>query len=197
MNLLQSLSLQQIAVIRSMGGLVFDAVFEETHESDLEVTDNPVETGVVVSDHAYMKPLRVKISAGVSDSRLNIFSSDPFSSAAGRSRRAFELLTELQKKAEPFDLQTGLKLYKNMICTSVRSSQDKDSSAALLFTAELREVIVVYTQVVQYPPRKAGATKRQAGPKKDKGEQQGTEVTSAPKKQSLAAKLKQAMTGSK
>lgn len=193
----EALGISQIAVIRSMGGLVFDAVFEETHESDLEVTDNPVETGVVVSDHAYMKPLRVKISAGVSDSRLNIFSSDPFSSAAGRSRRAFELLTELQKKAEPFDLQTGLKLYKNMICTSVRSSQDKDSSAALLFTAELREVIVVYTQVVQYPPRKAGATKRQAGPKKDKGEQQGTEVTSAPKKQSLAAKLKQAMTGSK
>lgn len=193
----EALGISQIAVIRSMGGLVFDAVFEEMHESDLEVTDNPVETGVVVSDHAYMKPLRVKISAGVSDSRLNIFSSDPFSSAAGRSRRAFELLTELQKKAEPFDLQTGLKLYKNMICTSVRSSQDKDSSAALLFTAELREVIVVYTQVVQYPPRKAGATKRQAGPKKDKGEQQGTEVTSAPKKQSLAAKLKQAMTGSK
>ncbi len=193
----EALGISQIAVIRSMGGLVFDAVFEETHESDLEVTDNPVETGVVVSDHAYMKPLRVKISAGVSDSRLNIFSSDPFSSAAGRSRRAFELLTELQKKAEPFDLQTGLKLYKNMICTSVRSSQDKDSSAALLFTAELREVIVVYTQVVQYPPRKAGATKRQVGPKKDKGEQQGTEVTSAPKKQSLAAKLKQAMTGSK
>lgn len=193
----EALGISQIAVIRSMGGLVFDAVFEETHESDLEVTDNPVETGVVVSDHAYMKPLRVKISAGVSDSRLNIFSSDPFESAAGRSRRAFELLTELQKKAEPFDLQTGLKLYKNMICTSVRSSQDKDSSAALLFTAELREVIVVYTQVVQYPPRKSGATKRQAGPKKDKGEQQGTEVTSAPKKQSLAAKLKQAMTGSK
>lgn len=193
----EALNLQQIAVIRSMGGLVFDAVFEETHESDLEVTDNPVETGVVVSDHAYMKPLRVKISAGVSDARLDIFSADPFASSAGRSRRAFELLTELQKKAEPFDLQTGLKLYKNMVCTSVRSSQDKDSSAALLFTAELREVIIVYTQVVQYPPRKAGATKRQAGPKKDKGEQQGTEVTSAPKKQSLAAKLKQAMTGSK
>lgn len=193
----ETLNLQQIAVIRSMGGLVFDAVFEETHESDLEVTDNPVETGVVVSDHAYMKPLRVKISAGVSDTRLDIFSADPFASAAGRSRRAFELLTDLQKKAEPFDLQTGLKLYKNMVCTSVRSSQDKDTSAALLFTAELREVQIVYTQVVKYPPRKAGATKRQVGPQKDKGEQQGKEVTDAPKKQSLAVKLKQAMTGSK
>ena len=188
---------QQVAIIRSMGGLVFDAVFEETHEADLEVTDNPVETGVVVSDHAFMKPLRVKISAGVSDTPLVAVTDDPFASDAGRSRRAFELLTELQKRAEPFDLQTGLKLYEHMVCTSIRTSQDKDSSGALLFTAELREVIIVYTQVVTYPPRKPGATKRQAGPKKDKGEQQGKEVTEKPKKQSLSKKLADAIGGKK
>ncbi len=193
----EQLNQQQIAIIRSMGGLVFDAVFDETHEADLEVTDNPVETGVVVSDHAFMKPLRVRISAGVSDTPLAASANDPFASDAGRSKRAFELLTELQKKAEPFDLQTGLKLYENMVCTSVRASQDKDSSAVLLFTAELREVIVVYTQVVKYPPRKAGATKRQSGAKKNKGEQQGKEVTEKPKKQSLAKKLADILGGKK
>lgn len=193
----EALNQQQVAIIRSMGGLVFDAVFEETHEADLEVTDNPVETGVVVSDHAFMKPLRVKISAGVSDTPLAVVTDDPFASDAGRSRRAFELLTELQKRAEPFDLQTGLKLYENMVCTSIRTSQDKDSSGALLFTAELREVIIVYTQVVTYPPRKPGATKRQAGPKKNKGEQQGKEVTEKPKKQSLSKKLADAIGGKK
>ena len=193
----EALNQQQVAIIRSMGGLVFDAVFEETHEADLEVTDNPVETGVVVSDHAFMKPLRVKISAGVSDTPLAAITDDPFASDAGRSRRAFELLTELQKRAEPFAMQTGLKLYENMVCTSIRTSQDKDSSGALLFTAELREVIIVYTQVVTYPPRKPGATKRQAGPKKDKGEQQGKEVTEKPKKQSLSKKLADAIGGKK
>lgn len=193
----EALNQQQVAIIRSMGGLVFDAVFEETHESDLEVTDNPVETGVVVSDHAFMKPLRVKISAGVSDTPLAVLTNDPFASDAGRSRRAFEMLTEVQKRAEPFDLQTGLKLYENMVCTSIRTSQDKDSAGALLFTAELREVIIVYTQVVTYPPRKPGATKRQAGPKKDKGEQQGKEVADKPKKQSLSKKLADAIGGKK
>lgn len=186
-----------MAILRSMGGLVFDAVFEETHEAELEVTDNPVETGVVVSDHAFMKPLKVTLSAGVSDTPLLLPSGDPFASDSGRSKRAYELLTELQKKAEPFDLQTGLKLYQNMICTSIRTSQDKDTSGALLFTAELREVIVVYTQAVKYPPRKAGATKRQAGAKKDKGEQQGKEVTDTPKKQSLGKKLANAIGGKK
>ena len=195
---------QQVAIIRSMGGLVFDAVFEETHESELEVTDNPVETGVVVSDHVFMKPLKVTLSAGVSDTPLKYWQSaggtgqdawtkqdgdDPFASDSGRVRRAYELLTELQALAEPFDVQTGLKLYSNMVCTSIRTSQDKETAGALLFTATLREVIIVYTQVVSYPPRKAGATKRQAGAKKDKGEQQGKEVTETPKKQSLGKKL--------
>lgn len=195
---------QQVAIIRSMGGLVFDAVFEETHESELEVTDNPVETGAVVSDHAFMKPLKVTLSAGVSDTSLKYWQSaggtgqdawtkqdgdDPFASDSGRVRRAYELLTELQALAEPFDVQTGLKLYSNMVCTSIRTSQDKETAGALLFTATLREVIIVYTQVVSYPPRKAGTTKRQAGAKKDKGEQQGKEVTEPPKKQSLGKKL--------
>lgn len=188
---------QQVAIIRSMGGLVFDAVFEETHESELDVTDNPVETGVVVSDHAYMKPVRISLSAGVSDTPLSASVNDLFASDAGRSRRAFELLTDLQKQAEPFDLQTGLRLYKNMICTSIRTSQDKDSSGALLFTADLREVLVVYTQVVKYPPRKAGATKRQAGAKKEKGEQQGKEVAEPVKKQSLVKKLSATLGGMK
>lgn len=193
----EQLNQQQVAIIRSMGGLVFDAVFEETHEAELEVTDNPVETGVVVSDHAFMKPLKVTLSAGVSDTPLVVATDDTFASDSGRSKRAYELLAELQKRAEPFDLQTGLKLYQNMICTSIRTSQDKDSDGALLFTASIREVIIVYTQVVQYPPRKAGATKRQAGAKKDKGEQQGTEVIDKPKKQSLGKKLMDSIGGKK
>lgn len=185
---------QPVAIIRSMGGLVFDAVFDETHESDLEVTDNPVETGVVVSDHAYMKPLKVTLLAGVSDIVLDdAVTSDPFASDSGRSKRAFELLCDLQKKAEPFDVQTGLKLYTNMICTSIRTSQDKETAGVLVFNAELREVLIVNTQAVKYPPRKAGATKRQAGPKKDKGEQQGKEVTS--NKSSLLSKLSKAIGG--
>lgn len=187
---------QQVAIIRSMGGLVFDAVFEETHQADLEVTDNPVETGVVVSDHAYMKPLSVTLCCGVSDIVLNqINTTDAFASDASRSKKAFELLTELQKKAEPFDLQTGLKLYKNMICTSIRTSQDKDTANALVFEATLREVLIVYTQAVKYPPRKAGGTKRQAGAKKDKGEQQGKEVSDQKKKASLLSKIGKAVKG--
>lgn len=169
---------QAIAIIRSVGGLTFDATFEEVHESALEVTDNPVESGVVVSDHAYMQPLRLVISAGVSDTPLRLPTNDKFSQGESRSRNAFNLLAKLQASAEPFDIQTGFKLYKNMVCTRINAPQSAALANAFEFTAEFREVIIVKTETVTYPARrKAGATSKQASKKKQKGEQQAKEPT--------------------
>lgn len=174
--------LQSISIIRHVGGITFDATFEERHEAILNITDNPVETGVVVSDHAFMSPLKVVITAGVSDTPLsaggilnNILSI--FNSQPSRSRQAFEVLQLLQRTAEPFNVQTGLKLYKNMLVTGLRTSQDKDSSGVLYFEAELREVIIVSTEVTTYPPRKQGATTEQASKTKQRGVKQGSTVT--------------------
>lgn len=208
--------IQPVALTRKLGSdelgwYVFDAVFEESHQSDLEVTDNPVETGVVVSDHAYMKPLQLTLSAGVSDTPLDGYGggyqvvdgalsggkfdfwsrsapNDKFASDSGRAKRAFELLTELQRKAEPFDVQTGLKLYQNMICTSIRTKQDKDTANVLVFEATLREVLIVNTRSVKYTPKaKKGATNRQTTPKQNAGEQQ---IKQAEASGSAAAKVK-------
>lgn len=55
---------QVITIVRSIGSLTFDAVFDEAHDSDLEVTDSPVETGVTVSDHAYMFQSSPALSSG-------------------------------------------------------------------------------------------------------------------------------------
>lgn len=179
-------------IIRSMGSLTFDAVFEESHSADLEVTEFPVETGGSISDHAFMKPLRLTISAGVSDIPLRTVPNDPYASESGRAARAYELLMLLQKTAEPFSVQTGLKLYTNMVCVSLNCSQDRLTASALHFTATLREVTIVSTQSVTYTPRKAGSTARQAGPKKNMGEQPGNNVTG---QASLAKKLKNILTG--
>lgn len=188
-----------LAILRSVGGLVFDATFDETHEAELVVTDNPVETGVNVSDHAYMNPLRITISAGVSDTPMKDPNqpqpNDPFASdGLGRSQRGYQLLLELQKKAEPFDVQTGLKLYPNMICTSIRTVQDKDTAGAFIFTAVLREVIIVFTQVVTYPPRAVGKTTRQASARKTHGEKQSVEPVKS-RKESLLHKAVQSIAG--
>lgn len=193
--------MSEATIIRSIGELTFDAVFSEQHDNTLEVTDNPVESGVVITDHAFMLPTKVVIQAGVSDLLLRELPSDKYASSISRSRRAYELLLELQKRAEPFDVVTGLKVYKNMLCLNLRAEQDKDTAYILGFTAELREVIIVSTQVVKYPQRRAGKTTRQASKPQSKGKVNGKEVgdssatgTAAPsevkKKQSLIKKLK-------
>lgn len=186
---------QSISILRSMGPLVFDAVFEERHESELEVTDNPVETGVIVSDHAFMKPERLTIRAGVSDTPLRVQANDPYSAGVARSREAFRLLQELQAKAEPFDVQTGLKLYRNMLVIALRTGQDVTTANALLFEAELREILIVSTEAVTYPPRKAGPTKQQASKKQNKGEQQAADVDNKQTNKSIVKALKDLLTG--
>lgn len=180
---------QPVAIIRSVGGLVFDAVFREHHESPAEVTEEPVETGVSVSDHMFLKPMRLTISAGVSDVTFQPKATDPWANASSRARYAFELLRYLQASFEPFDVQTGLKLYHNMVVSNITCEQDKDTAGAFIFEAELREVIIVSTQMVTYPPRAKGSAARQAGAVKNRGQQQGTQVTAPAKQQSILSAL--------
>lgn len=210
------------AILRTIGGLPFDAVFEESHRLDLEITDNPIENGSIISDHAFMSPVSLTIRAGVSDTRLFTFFSDPYGDGKSRSVRCYELLTELQRAAEPFNVQTGLKLYRNMVCVGIEIDQDKQTANCLIFRAHLREVIIVNTQTVKYKSKKVkensdstgtgdktstdkhatpkeGETSRQASPTTNRGNIKGSEVqdkgVGATAKTSRKSSLLKKMTG--
>lgn len=187
-----------ISIVRNVGGLIFDATFQEQHKVELDVTENPVERGAPVTDHARRKPVSVTIQAGVSDSPLAFFDVDQFASDTGRSRRCYEILFALLEDAEPITIQTNLATYTNMLCVSIDVSQDKDSSGACFFTAGFKEVLIRDTEKVKYPTRKKGATTEQASRKKNKGEQQGTPISgkdaASPEKGKAAEKSKSALT---
>lgn len=168
---------QPVAILRKVGGLAFDATFSEKHEVSAEITQNPVETGVNVADHMCMKPRRVTISAGVSDTPLHAIEGDQFSGGSSRSQKAYDLLTQLQASFEPFNVQTGLKLYENFVCKNITCEQDKDTPFVLVFEAELEEVIFVSTQMVILPPLAKGATQRQAGSPVQRGLVQSVNLT--------------------
>ena len=167
--------------------ITFDAVIREEHTSELSVTDNPVETGVVLSDHAYMQPQKLSMEAAFSDTPIYqqgtgggvgvLVGGDGIKPAADngqpRSANAWAVLTRLQAMAVPFDVQTGLKLYKDMLILRLTCNQDKESAGALFFTADLREIQVATSQAVSYPPR---APKR-AQPKKKVVEKKAEEPT--------------------
>lgn len=50
------------AVTTKIGTFVFDVVMDENHHSELKVTDNPVESGSQISDHAILTPRPIEFT---------------------------------------------------------------------------------------------------------------------------------------
>lgn len=69
------------------------------------------------------------------------------SSTLDRVGRAYEGLLALQKKGEPIIVQTGIRLYTNMIITNISTTQDKPGSAE--FTLTVEEIFIVENQTAQ------------------------------------------------
>lgn len=180
--------------------IALDIVLREGHTSELEVTQNPVETGVVVSDHAFMRPLEIEIEGEISDTPLHGYDRQTgqpiadrfYSKNASRSATALEQLRGLQASADPFSVQTLLKLYPNMMLVSLNVEQDADTANGLPIRMRLREIIRRSTQTVTYPPRAAGKPHRQASKKVDGGEKKTDTVTDPVK---IRTGLKQALAG--
>lgn len=176
------------------GGLAlqFDATIRESGSSRLNVTKNPVETGVTVADHAFMDPLSLEIEAVVSNVMIHSIGDsdvDEFASSVSRASKALQILQDWQTTAEPGTIQTGLRSYPSMVMTSFNYDQDAANSGWLNFRATLEEVIVVSTRTVVYPPRAVGKTDRQASKKVDGGQKQAEPVKEPAKVKSIALSL--------
>lgn len=119
-----------VAFTRAIGPVILDVVVSEKHTSEMEVAEHPVERGAKVSDHAWRKAIEVEMEIAVGDGAIG----------------AYEGLLALQKMAEPFTLVTGLKVYQDMIVTSIEATRDKEHSQILFGTAKLKEIILTSTQ---------------------------------------------------
>lgn len=173
----------------------FDAVVRESHSWRATITKNPVETGANISDHAYMEPAGLEIEAWVGDVWLHGLDQngnpvdDIFGGVdnpAGRSVTCFEMLVNLMKTLEPFDVQTGLKLYENMAITQLVTETDAKLATVCAFRATLEQVIRVTTQTVKYPPRAPKKPTRQASKTVASGDKKSTAPTTEPQRQSIA-----------
>lgn len=160
--------------------LAFDVVMSEEHTSEVEITENPVEDGGIIADHIIVLPKTLEMEIGISDVTLDpagFPANDPFSSIVSRSATALDVLEGLQESKSIFNVQTGLKYRQNMVLKRVGAFTDKDSAGVLFGKLSLREVQIVTTESVTFPPRKAGKTHRQASKTVAAGEKQAEQVT--------------------
>ncbi len=171
---------------KSLGGVQLDAVLTETHESPVVITKNPIEFGADITDHAIIEPKKLNILAEVSDTPLGTAAfgeivdlvTGLFGTATSdnltRSNAAYNALIQLQETLEPIEIQTKLKLYKDMLITNISTTQDKNTSRIVTMSISTEEVLITQSEVIQLEPGQLeeGAVREQASSAEKKGRQE-------------------------
>ena len=139
-----------------LGSIELDVIVNESAQASSTITANPVENGADVNDHIIINPMAFTITCVVSDTKVQILggfntleqlaSGDAFTKDNTPSKDAWESLLELQAERIPFTLITNLKEYDNVVIENLSTNQDKDTSNALIFTANMKEIIFVGVQ---------------------------------------------------
>lgn len=167
-----------------------DGVLSESHNSEIRLTSNPVELGADVTDNAIIEPRKLRLAAVVTDTPLgtaalgeivnranNLFGTSTTPNLT-RSAVAYNSIIELQQMREPFDVQTKLLLYENMMIASVDVLQDKNSSRIVNLIINLQEIRIVSSQIVQLTPDQlaAGAPRDQGSSTDNRGQQAAQQI---------------------
>lgn len=152
----------------TLAGYSFDAVLEDNFEASVEWTSYPVETGVNVNDHRIIQPVTWTLTGAVSNNPLQVqltdflagglsnLTNNPYVAtvaglAAGflsgsnetRSSTTLEFLINLMVAGEPFDVDAGDIQLKSMVINRIGRVKDPSNEQALIFVAELQELITL------------------------------------------------------
>jgi hypothetical protein len=160
--------------------LQFDAVISEQHGQRLQVTENPTEKGVTISDHCWVEGATLALIASVADIRMPSAASG-YDSPSGRSNYAYQRLADLENRLaentlQPFEIITSVKTYTDMVMTEITVMRDKNTPLLGRFNMSFRQIVVVSTQTTTYTAIE-GPPRRSASPTKNSGQQQPAEPT--------------------
>lgn len=136
---------------RSIGGIEINVIISENANDSLEITQQPVQQGAMISDHAFKKPVTLSMQVSFRDNALSPLN-DTYD----------ELLT-LQASRVPFQVVTKKRTYQNMLIASLTQTTDKNTENCLAISFLLQEVIIVNVSVVeakQSNPAKTGKTQK-------------------------------------
>lgn len=132
----------------NIAGYFFDGFMSVSHERKLTITQNPVETGADVVDHAYVNPATVKMQIMMSDVHQSIIPGQ-FSDLTFRHTSAWAVLKQIQESRIPVDIFTKLGYYKNMLIESISADDTKETFRALSATVTLVEIPVARVKTVK------------------------------------------------
>ncbi len=137
----------------------FDAVFRVDHSQRLQRTEHPVQTGIPVTDHAYLLPARVTLDVGMSDA-MSVLQQGVYTSDQSKSVSAYQTLLKLQRSRLPLTLATRLHTYTNMLIEGIETSDDLRTRYGLRATVSLGQIQLGFlaTRTVSARPHQTDVT---------------------------------------
>ena len=132
----------------NIAGYFFDGFMDIDVASELEVTENPVETGTAIADHSYVKPTEVTMQVIMSDVHQSIVPGQ-FTGGWSRSVTAYKILKEIQTKRIPIAVLCRLGLFENMVIRRLQANDTADTYQALSATVTLVELPIARIKTVE------------------------------------------------
>lgn len=128
----------------TIGNISLDATLSEDHSFTAKATQFPLENGSFVSDHVEVAPIRLNIRGVISDTPLNVLSD------FNRSIDNFNRLTRLFETKAVLSVITGIRVYQNMVMTSLNVPRDVETGQSLTFEIDLQEMRFVSQNLVYF-----------------------------------------------
>lgn len=161
--------MDDIGIIRNIGGIVAEVTVKERAQDELTITAHPVERGAPITDHAFKNPATLAVQIGWSAANPD-----------GRDLNdIYDELLAMQVNAKLLVVQTGKRLYENMLIRSIAIDTDQMTENALMLTVQLQEIILVDTLQVTMPPNANRTAPQSASGVADTGTKAATAAPNA------------------
>lgn len=116
--------------------LPVDVFTQEVITLTSEVTDHPVESGGVVTDHIFNQPTQLRVTGAVRAQLRGL---------------AYNVLTTLHERRQPVFVVTGLQTFRQMAIVSLDIPREARTASSFQFSAEFKQLTFVSSQVTEAP----------------------------------------------
>ena len=190
--------------LSSIGAVTIDAVIREQHRFENLVTKHPVEDGSPRTDNIINLPVKLEMEGRITDTPMSFVLSAASGAAgllgealgidaaavalgtsligatmAGRAKAAYQELVALYTTRIPFEVQSGINLYENMVFETLVFPRIKEDGRSIRFRATMVEILIVGSSSESNAQRIAAEVENTALDPDNLGAQPTTEFTGA------------------
>lgn len=154
------------AIIGTGSPIIADAVIDESHDDSTTMTDQPVEAGATITDHAYDEPSVLGLTYAWSLGSPQNKQMDP-----SFLKNLYQQFLDLKAQRTLLTVYTGKRQYSSMLIQRISIRTDVQNENSITMSLTLRQIIIVTTSVTQGASMSQMTQPDQTAPVVDQGQQ--------------------------